>query len=83
MIFNPRFCKFGKGFNLSAFIKDNIIHIYYFNNGILKKELTAINNKYDLNKTNLELSYDEVIPINDNYLLTRIEKNLGIIKNEK
>ena len=82
MIFSSSFSKFGKGTNPSAIMpsKDKII-IYYNDNGIRKKIVKIENDKLSLISEKVNLAYSEVCPIS-NYLVTRISKSLGIIKNE-
>lgn len=78
MIFSSKLFKFGKGNNLSLFMKTpEKINIYYFKDGILKKELSVTNHGLTLNSENINLPYNEVIEF-DNFLITRIEKTIGI-----
>ena len=83
MMFSSKLAKFGKGENLSAIMhsKDKI-SIYYFDKGIGKKTLNIIDGSYNLVRENLSLGYNEVIPISYNYLVSRIDKSIGIIFNE-
>ena len=82
MIFSSKLSKFGKGNNLSSSMENkNTIIIYYFLDGIFKKEITIDDNGLSLKKLEANLPYNEVIPINK-YLITRIDKSVGIIKNE-
>jgi len=84
MIFSSKISKFGKGSNLSAYINSpDKISIYYFLDGISKKIVSIVDNNIFLSKTNSVLPYNEVIQINDNYLISRIDKSLGIIKYEE
>jgi len=83
MVFSSKLSKFGKGKYLSATIKNNkTIYIYYFLSGILNKEVNIENNNMTLNKNNINLPYNEVVEIG-NYLVTRLDKSIGIIINEK
>ena len=78
MVFSSKISKFGKGDNISLYIKDpNKILIYYFKDGIMKKELNISKNKTELVFTNETFPYNEVIQIS-NFLITRIDKNIGI-----
>jgi len=84
MLFSSRVSKFGKGDNLSAIMEEiNKISIYYYQSGITKKVVTINDNNMTLSKTNINLPYNEVIPINKNYLVSRIDKSIGIIRNEE
>jgi len=78
MVFSSQISKFGKGENLSLFMesKEKIL-IYYFNESTYKKEILISDNNLSLNKTDLNLPYNEVIQIDD-FLITRIDKSLGI-----
>ena len=82
MIFSSKFAKFGKGENLSLFIKEpNLMSVYYFLDGTKKKEVTFTNNSVYLKSFNQTFPYHELIEIN-NYLITRVNKSIGIIKYE-
>ena len=83
MFFSSRLSKFGKGKNISA-IMDNEqkISVYCFEQGIIKKEVLISDSHLVLNKVAVNLPYNEVIPVN-NYFITRIDKSIGIINNDK
>jgi len=83
MLFNSKFSKFGRGHNISAIMTDeNQIEIYYFNKGVSKKVLKIEDKNFNLSSTNQTFPYNEVIPINNNFLVTRLDKSIGIICNE-
>ena len=84
MVFSSHLSKLGKGKNLASIMENkNKISIYFFNNGITKKEIEINQNGLDLKRINVSLGYNEVVPINNNILVTRIDKSIGIINNEK
>lgn len=84
MIFSSKISKFGKGSNLSAYINTlGQISIFYFLDGVSEKIVNINEDNITLSKTNTLLPYNEVIQINENYLVSRIDKSLGIIKHEK
>ena len=79
MIFSNKVSKFGKGLNLSAFMPtSSSIIVYYYNGGIHKKTFSISNNTYTLSSTMAQLPYNQVIQIQDNCLVTRLNKSLGI-----
>lgn len=83
MIFSNKISKFGKGENVSAHMKtNNQIDIFYYKNGVYKKEVEITNNGLILNSVNVNLPYNEVIQI-DNFLITRIDRSIGIILNNE
>lgn len=82
MIFSTKLSKFGKGKNLSAIMTDsNLISVYYFENGIVKKNIHIDQENIILSRENTQMGYSEVIPINQHFLISRIDKSIGIIKN--
>ena len=83
MIFSNKISKFGRGKNVSAYMPstDNI-NIYYFNSGIILKSVSDNDNTYTLENISCNLPYNEVIKIDDNCLVTRLDKSIGIYINE-
>ena len=80
MTFSTRISKFGKGTNISAIMNDkNMISIYFYLNGIMKKEVKIDNDNLTLTLKKNTYPYNEVIPINNSFLATRINKSLGVI----
>lgn len=84
MIFSNKIYKTGKGKNLSAFMpSENQILIYYFGNGINKKQVDISylngNLNFNLTKENLELSYDNFIRLNSNFAVVNIDNSISII----
>ena len=83
MLFSTKLSKFGKGKNISAIMNSKEkINIYFFENGISKKEVFIEKNNLTLKRCNTALAYNEVIPINETTLVTRINKSIGIIHYE-
>lgn len=83
MVFSSKISKFGKGKNINAYmIAPNLIYIYYFKDGLLKKELSIKNSDLSLVSKNISLPYNEIIKT-QNYLITRLDKNIGIINNNE
>ena len=81
MVFSSRLAKFGKGSNLSAIMNEkNKISIFFFKEGISKKDVTISDNGMTLNQPELSLGYNEVIPIDEKHLVTRIDKSIGVIE---
>ena len=79
MTFSNRISKFGKGENLSARMDDkNNITIYFFLDAIMKKNVRIENENLILTKSKSSLPFNEVVPIDKNYLVTRINKSLGV-----
>lgn len=79
MIFSNRISKFGKGENLSARMDNKTsITIYYFLDGIMKKNVKIDKDNLSLTKLKSSLPYNEVVPIDEKYLVTRINKSLGV-----
>ena len=84
MLFNSKFSKFGKGTNITATLNsNNTISIYYFDNGVNLKTVIIDGNQLLLKREPLNLGYNEIIKLNENLLITRIDKNIGIINNEQ
>lgn len=83
MLFSSKLSKFGKGKNIAAVMntKDKIT-IFYFEKGISKKEVNVNSQGLTLNRVNVSLGYNEVIPLDNILLVTRIDKSIGIINNE-
>ena len=83
MVFSSKFSKFSKGENISLFMKnENEISVFYFNENVKNKIVNTTNGSITTNNTNKAYPYQEVIQIN-NYLITRMNKSIGIIKNEQ
>lgn len=84
MIFKTNPSKFGKGEYVSAYMpsKSQIL-IYYNNGGVLLKKVDISKTGLSLTKENISFPYSQIIPINNSYLVARIDKSIGIIKNEK
>ena len=83
MIFSSKFAKFGKGENISLFVKKpNLISVYYFLDGTKKKEVNFVNGSLTLKSFNQTFPYHELIEVN-NYLITRVNKSIGIINYEE
>ena len=83
MIFSNKFSKFGKGKNISAFMPSATnINIYYYSSGIHKKNIN-VNNSYTLTNIQTNLPYNQVIEIDDNCYVTRLNKSLGIKTDEQ
>lgn len=83
MLFSAKFSKFGRGENLTAIMpSNNIIDIYYFEDGINKKTVTIENENLSLKKIKLNLGYRELVPIKDNFFLSRISSSISVIKYE-
>lgn len=81
MIFSNKISKFGKGDNISLFMETpEKINIFYFKDGVFKKELLIDNFNLILNQTKSQFSFNEIIQL-DNFLITRIDKSIGIISN--
>ncbi len=84
MMFGSRLAKFGKGKNLSAIMfTKNVISIYFFQEGITKKEVIINGDTLILKTTSEVFPYNEAIPLDSNYFVTRLDKSLGIVKNEQ
>lgn len=81
MIFNSTISKVGKTKNISVYMPNkNKILIYYFNDGIFLKTIDFSSESTVLTKSNTFLAYNEVIPLGNNFLLTRIGKSMEIIQ---
>lgn len=78
MVFSSKISKFGKGDNISLYMEtEDKICVYYLKDSVFKKELKIIDNEFSLNETNENYPYHEIIQIN-NFLITRIDKSIGI-----
>ena len=83
MIFSTYLRKLGRGTNLSVIMNEkDKISIYFFEKGISKKEVEISNENFNLKRISMSLGYNEVLPLTEKYLLTRIDKSLGIINHE-
>ncbi len=81
MIFNNQFSKFGKGENISAIMpSENSISIFYYLGGIGKKQVEINDDNISLKKEKVSLPYFEVIALDENYIITRIDKSLAVNK---
>ncbi len=84
MMFSTKLSKFGKGVNLSAIMEtSNKISIYYFEKTVTKKEVNISETNLSLERTNETFPYLEVIPLGGNFFVSRLDKSIGIIKNEE
>jgi len=84
MIFSKTVSKLGKGSNFSAFVSaPKELSIYYFNSGIMHKKAEVLNNRINLYSEKVNLPYNEVLELQGGYLVTRLGKSIGIIKNEQ
>lgn len=84
MIFKKNSSKFGKGKFISTYMPNkNQINIYYNNGNVLLKKVQIYNNVLSLTKENISFPYTQMIPINNEYFATRIDRSIAVIKNEK
>ena len=80
MVFSKKISKLGKGENLTVHMETpEKINMYFFKNGVNKKEVKINNNNFELETSKQTLPYNEVIQIND-FLITRLERSIRIIK---
>jgi len=83
MIFSNKFSKFGKGKNVSAFMPTKTsINIYFYNKGILLKNVSDTDGNYALNNLTCNLPYNAVIEFENGSFLTRLDKSIGIYIDE-
>lgn len=83
MVFSARVSKFGRGENLTVCMpSSDTIFIYYQDKGINKKIVKINENSLTLTKENINLNFNELVPIKDNYFLSRIDKSLSLVKYE-
>ncbi len=81
MLFSSRLAKFGKGENLSAIMfSPDLLSIYYFEKGITRKDVHL--DTMTLERVKVNLPYREVIPVDQNTFVTRLDKSIGV-KNEQ
>lgn len=83
MLFNNKFSKFGRGKNISTIMtNEKQIDVYYYNKGILKKTIKIEDQTLTLTNSNQTFPYNEIIPVTNKYIVTRIDKSIGITTNE-
>ncbi len=83
MIFSNKISKFGRGQYLSAYMPaSNSIKIYFYNSGIMLKNITINDNSYSLTSNAVDLPYNAVINVDGSHLVTRLNKSIGIINEE-
>ena len=83
MIFSNKASKFGKGTNISVYMNvDKEIYIYYFNKGIMLKKYSVINQSPNIIGIKASFPYNEVSQIDDNFFVTRLDRNFAIISNQ-
>ena len=82
MIFSNKIYKISSGSNVSLFANENNnLDLYLFNKNIKKYNLIYSNILKCL-KTDTELSYNAVIPLNDNYICVCFDNNMTVLTNE-
>ena len=81
MVFSNRLAKFGKGSNLSAIMNEkDKISIFFFRKGISKKDVFISDTGMTLSGAELALGFNEVIPVDDKHLVSRLDKSIGVIE---
>ena len=79
MTFSTRVSKFGKGSNISAIMNNkDTISIYFYLKGIMKKEVKIEGDNLNLTLKNGTYPYSEVIPLDESFIATRIDKSMGV-----
>ncbi len=77
MIFEKRIAKIGKGNNLNLYAKNNKeIEVFLNTNGIVKKVLNVVNEKYGLVSSDEYFAGREVVKLDTNTFLIRTQNNL-------
>lgn len=83
MIFSNKISKFGRGYNISAYMSSNTnLKIYFYNSGIMNKNITIEDNSFNLTNINVNLPYNALINVDGSHLVTRLNKSIGIINEE-
>ena len=82
MTFDNKISKFGKGEKLTAYMPDeSTIYIYYFLGGLQLKKV-HIGQSLTLSREKLNLGYKQIIRLDNQFIVTAIDRSLGI-KNEQ
>ncbi len=85
MIFTERLAKLGKADIINCTLVSGsplTFNVYVSIGGVKQKTLIVTDNQYSLSKPVNEYIYNEILQIDDNFLLARIGDSFSILKQE-
>ena len=83
MVFSNKIVKLGKASKITGFAKRDLLTLYFCQEGnkVYTKKI-HLNNKLSMVASSTYVNYTEILPLNENLRVLRLEENLWVENNE-